>query len=289
MKRAIVHSYRRAFRAHSLLELELGAGWAPLMQKRNEARIMGSKRILIIAAAAALALSWSSPLLSGQARTASTKQTDEAARAENAANVLSEIMEAPDQGVPETLLKKAYGIAVIPHVVKGAFGVGGRYGKGLVAQRNADGGWGTPLFIEIGGGSFGFQLGVEATDVVMVFTNREGIQPLLKGKLKIGADASATAGPVGRKAEVGTDILLKSAIYSYSRSKGLFAGIALDGAVIQLDDDANNSVYGKESAAADLSKARVHGAALGVVQPFLHALQKYAPAEVPKKTTSNRR
>jgi lipid-binding SYLF domain-containing protein len=116
----------------------------------------------------------------------------------------------------------------------------------------------------------------------MVFTNRAGIQPLLKGKLKIGADASATAGPVGRKAEVGTDILLKSAIYSYSRSKGLFAGIALDGAVIQLDDDANKSVYGKKSVAADLSTAKVRGEAIAVVQQFLSALQKYAPAEIPK-------
>ena len=178
---------------------------------------------------------------------------------QNAANVLKEIMEAPDQSIPEALLKKAYGIAVIPHVVKGAFGIGGRYGKGLVAQRNADGGWGTPLFIEIGGGSFGLQIGVEATDVIMVFTNSEGFKPLLKGKLKIGADASATAGPVGRKAEVGTDILLKSAIYSYSRAKGLFAGIALDGAVIQLDDSANKSAYGKKTEAAEISKATVRG------------------------------
>ncbi len=130
----------------------------------------------------------------------------------------------------------------------------------------------------------GLQLGVEATDVVMVFTNHDGIQPLLKGKLKIGADASATAGPVGRKAEAGTDILLKSAIYSYSRSKGLFAGIALDGAVIQLDDDANKSVYGKKTVAADISKGRVGGAFIAVVQPSLRALQKYAPAEVPQTT-----
>jgi lipid-binding SYLF domain-containing protein len=243
---------------------------------------MGLKRLLIIAVAGALALYGYSPVLSAQTRAA--KQSDEAARAENAANVLSEIMEAPDQAIPEALLKKAYGIAVIPHVVKGALGIGGRYGKGLVAQRNADGGWGTPLFIEIGGGSFGLQLGVEATDVVMVFTNRDGIKPLLKGKLKIGADASAAAGPVGRKAEVGTDILLRSAIYSYSRSKGLFAGIALDGAVIQLDDEANKSVYGKTSVAADLSVRKVSGAAMGVVQPFLRALQKHAPAEVPKTT-----
>jgi len=181
-------------------------------------------------------------------------------------------------------MKKAYGIAVIPHVVKGAFGIGGRFGKGLVAERNADGGWGTPLFIEIGGGSFGLQLGVEATDVVMVFTNHNGIQPLLKGKLKIGADATATAGPVGRNAEAGTDILLKSAIYSYSRSKGLFAGVALDGAVLQLDDDANKSVYGKESIAADASVSKVSGPAMDVVQPFLRALRKYVPAETSATT-----
>jgi lipid-binding SYLF domain-containing protein len=243
---------------------------------------MGSKRLLSFAAAAVLALSCYSPVLLGQNRTSTAQQTDEADRAQNAANALGEIMEAPDQGIPEALLRNAYGIAVIPHAVKGAFGIGGRYGKGLVAQRNADGGWGTPLFIEIGGGSFGFQLGVEATDVIMVFTNRDGIRPLLKGTLKIGADASATAGPVGRKAEAGTDILLKSAIYSYSRSKGLFAGIALDGAVIQLDDDANKRVYGKKSVAADISKATVRGAAIAVVQPFLRALQKYAPPQVPK-------
>jgi lipid-binding SYLF domain-containing protein len=218
---------------------------------------MGSKRFLILAAAAAIVLAWHSPVLSTQTR-ATVKLSDEADRAQTAANVLAEIMDAPDRGIPEALLKKAFGIAVIPHVVKGAFGVGGRYGKGLVAQRNPDGGWATPQFIEIGGGSFGLQLGVEATDVVMVFTNSAGIEPLLKGKLKLGADASATAGPVGRKAEVGTDILLKSAIYSYSRSKGLFAGIALDGAVLQLDGDAN-----KKSGTA-------------VVQPFRLALEKYS-------------
>lgn len=237
---------------------------------------MGSRKFLVIVSIAAILLTCYSPVQSAQSGSSPKKKSDEAERAANAANVLAEIMEAPDQGIPENLLKKAYGIAVIPHVVKGALGIGGRYGKGLVAQRNADGGWGTPLFIEIGGGSFGLQLGVEATDVVMVFTNRAGVQPLLKGKLKIGADASATAGPVGRKAEVGTDILLKSAIYSYSRSKGLFAGIALDGAILQLDDDANKSVYGKESIAGDASKTIVSEAAMPTVQPFIRALGKYA-------------
>ena len=235
---------------------------------------MVSKKLLVAAVSVALGLSWYSPVLLSH-----HQQADESARAEKAGAVLAEIMAAPDQDIPEALLKRAVGIAVIPHVVKGAFGIGGRYGKGVVAQRNADGGWGTPLFIEIGGGSFGLQLGVEATDMIMVFTNSEGIKPLLKGNLKLGADASATAGPVGRKAEVGTDILLKSAIYSYSRSKGLFAGVALDGAVLQLDDDANQSVYGKESVAADVAVRKVNPAALHVVQPFLSALQKYAPAD----------
>jgi lipid-binding SYLF domain-containing protein len=242
---------------------------------------MRSKKLLVIAAAALIALSCYAPMSLTQTRTA--KPSDEGVRAANAADVFAEIMEAPDEGIPDALLKKAYGIAVIPHVVKGAFGLGGRYGKGLVAQRNADGGWGTPLFIQIGGGSFGLQLGIEATDVIMVFTNRDGITPLLKGKLKIGADATATAGPVGRKAEAGTDILLNSAIYSYSRSKGLFAGIALDGAVIQLDDDANKTVYGKKSVAADLAVHKPNAAAMSIVQPFLRALQKYAPTQTSKR------
>jgi lipid-binding SYLF domain-containing protein len=235
-----------------------------------------TKFLIATAVAAAIVLASYSPMSLTQTSSKAAKQSDEVTRAQNAANVLGEIMDAPDQGIPEGLLKKAYGIAVIPHVVKGALGIGGRYGKGLVAQRNADGGWGTPLYIAIGGGSFGLQLGVEATDVVMVFTNHTGIEPLLKGKLKLGADASATAGPVGRKAEVGTDILLKSAIYSYSRSKGLFAGIALDGAVLQLDDDANAKIYGKKTIAADAARTHISGAAGAVVQPFLTALAKYA-------------
>jgi lipid-binding SYLF domain-containing protein len=245
---------------------------------------MRSKRFLIIGAAVIVALTCFTAASSTAARTIPAKQTDESMRAEHAGSVLGEIMEAPDQGIPEALLKRAQGIAVIPHVVKGAFGIGGRYGKGLVAERNAGGGWGTPLFIEIGGGSFGFQLGVEETDIVMVFTNSDGIQPLLRGKLNIGADASATAGPVGRSAEAGTDILLNSAIYSYSRSKGLFAGVALDGAVLQLDNDANKRVYGKKSVATDVSVRKVSAVAMSVVQPFLRALQKYAGAEAPKTT-----
>lgn len=198
-------------------------------------------------------------------------------RAQTSANVLGEVMAMPDNGIPEELMARAKGIAVIPHVIKGAFGVGGRYGKGLVSQRMADGKWGTPAFVEVGGGSFGLQLGVEATDLVLVFTDDSGLKGLLKGKVTLGADATVAAGPVGRKAAVGTDVLLKSAIYSYSRSKGLFAGVSLDGAAITMDDSANQKVYGKE---IDANSILTAGAAKTnpVVKPFIDALEKHSPA-----------
>src|SRR5204863_7730305 len=150
---------------------------------------------------------------------------NEAERASEAATVLTTIMGIPDNAIPEELMARAHGIAVIPHVVKGAFGFGGQWGKGLAAQRREDGSWGTPAYIQIAGGSFGLQLGVQASDLILVFTDENGMKPLLKGKVQIGADASAAAGPVGRKAAVGTDVLLKTAIFTYSRSTGLFAGV----------------------------------------------------------------
>jgi lipid-binding SYLF domain-containing protein len=244
-------------------------------QQLEKRKHMNSKRFSIITGTAVLALSCLATLVLTQTGAAAVKLSDDAERASNAGAVLGEIMSAPDQDIPEALLKRAQGIAVIPHVVKGALGIGGRYGKGLIAQRNADGSWGAPFFVEIGGGSFGLQLGVQATDLIMVFTNREGIQPILKGNLKIGADASATAGPVGRNAEVGTDILLKSAIYSYSRSKGLFAGVALDGAVLSLDDSANENVYGKSFSVAKTSASKATAAQMTTVGPFILALEKY--------------
>ena len=130
----------------------------------------------------------------------SNERSAEAERAADAVNVLTEIMSIPENSIPEDLMARAHGIAVIPHVVKGAFGIGGQWGKGLMSQRREDGSWSAPAYIEIGGGSFGLQIGVQATDIVLVFTDEEGIKGILKGKVKLGADASATAGPVGRKA-----------------------------------------------------------------------------------------
>jgi lipid-binding SYLF domain-containing protein len=210
---------------------------------------------------------------------------EQAERSQKAAEVLTEVMNIPEDAIPDELMSRAHGIAVIPHVVKGAFGLGGQWGKGLMSQRREDGSWSTPAFVQIGGGSFGLQIGVQATDLILVFTDESGIKGLLKGKLKLGADASATAGPVGRKAEVGTDVLLRSGIFAYSRSKGLFAGVSLDGSVISIDDSGNRKAYGKEVTGEQilLGKAVQSNS---TVDPFLKSLQKVSPAHVHTKKAS---
>src|SRR5215475_5382933 len=209
----------------------------------------------------------------------SNEHSTEAERAADAVKVLSEIMSIPENSIPQELMARAHGIAVIPHVVKGAFGVGGQWGKGLMSQRREDGNWSAPAYVEIGGGSFGLQIGVQASDVVLVFTDETGIKGLLKSKLKLGADASTTAGPVGRKAEVGTDVLLRSAVFAYSRSKGLFAGISLDGSVVSIDDSANRRVYGK-SVTGEQILLNNGVQANATVDPFLSALKSVSPAHV---------
>jgi len=206
-------------------------------------------------------------------------RTTEAQRAFEAANVLTEIMNIPESDIPEELMGRAHGIAVIPHVVKGAFGLGGQWGKGLMSQRREDGSWSPPAYVEIGGGSFGFQIGLQATDVVLVFTEEDGIKALLKAKLKLGADASVTAGPVGRKAEVGTDILLRSGVFAYSRSRGLFAGVSLDGSVISIDDSANRKVYGKDVTGEQILLGN-NVRSNPTVEPFLTTLDKVSPSHV---------
>ncbi len=203
--------------------------------------------------------------------------SDERDRAVNAAHVLAQILEAPDKTIPRDMLKEAQAIAVIPHVVKGAFMFGGEHGKGLVSQRRSDGTWSAPAYVDLTGGSFGLQIGAAATDVVLVFTNSDGVKPLLKGKVKLGADATVAAGPVGRSAEAGTDVTMKAAIYSYSRSKGAFAGIALDGAVLSIDDHADRQAYGERVTGQDIllmGKVKPNGN----VEPFLAALHRDVPA-----------
>ena len=162
-----------------------------------------------------------------------------------ASQVLEELRDTPDQSIPDRLLDRAYGIAVIPDLTKLAFIFGGRWGRGVLVVRDSKGQFGDPVFISMTGGSFGFQWGVQSTDIVLVFTTERGVRGISGGKLTLGADASVAAGPVGRSASAATDQSFKAEVYSYSRNRGLFAGIALDGTVISISDSANAEFYKK--------------------------------------------
>ena len=168
--------------------------------------------------------------------------------------VLDELVKAPDAGVPKELLKRAECVAVIPAVKKAALGIGGNYGRGAVTCRK-DGGkgpWGAPSMISLGGGSFGLQLGGQSTDVVMLFMTPDSIKYLLRDKVTVGVDASAAGGPKGRSAAADTSATMRAEILTYGRSRGLFAGISLKGAILQPDKDANKNVYNRDVDAKQL-------------------------------------
>jgi len=204
-------------------------------------------------------------------------------RAMKAADVLTASMAASDKKIPDSLMQRAEAVAVIPNMKKGGFGIGGSYGKGLVSRRMDNGHWSAPEFITIGGGSFGAQLGVTSTDLVLVFTDKAALDMIENGKsLKLGADANVTAGPVGREGEAGVTADLKSGVYAYSRSKGLFAGIALDGTVIDLDQDANHKVYGSSVDSKSISTNASLTSNVNV-RPFIDALDRVASKKVSEK------
>jgi lipid-binding SYLF domain-containing protein len=166
-------------------------------------------------------------------------------RLRTATVVLHEILSAPDKGIPEDLLAKAQCVMIVPGLKKGAFIVGGEYGRGFAVCRR-DGRWGGPAAIKFGGGSFGAQIGGESTDVIMLVMNRRGMEKLATDKFTIGGDASAAAGPVGRTSAADTDILLHAEILSYSRTRGVFAGVSLDGTVVSQDGGEDRKLYGRE-------------------------------------------
>ncbi|MGB6482839.1 MAG: lipid-binding SYLF domain-containing protein [Candidatus Acidiferrales bacterium] len=170
---------------------------------------------------------------------------DDVNRVHKAAQVFQEIMNAPDQGIPNDLLNSARCIAIIPGDVKFAFIFGGNYGRGVATCRNGHG-WSAPMFVAIDGGSVGYQIGGSSTDIVMLFMNDHALHSLLSDKFKLGADASVAAGPVGRNAAAGTDLKLNAEILSYSRAKGIFAGVSLDGAVVQADKSGDRAMYGDD-------------------------------------------
>lgn len=169
----------------------------------------------------------------------------ETERVTQSIDTLRELVRTPDDGIPEYILKRAEAIVVIPKLVKGGFVVGAQHGKGIMSVRTA-GGWSDPTFVQMTGGSVGWQIGVQSTDLVLLVMNSDGVKDLLDSEFKIGADASVAAGPVGRAAEASTDAKFGAKILAYSRSKGLFAGLSLQGSALKDDTDANKDFYGHE-------------------------------------------
>jgi lipid-binding SYLF domain-containing protein len=176
---------------------------------------------------------------------ADTKKEDATDRLDNAAKVLHEVMAAPDKGIPDEVLDNAKCVAVVPHMVKGGFILGAEGGKGVATCRTENG-WSAPAFFTIEGGSWGLQIGVEGIDLVMIIQNDQGMEHMLNSKFKVGADASAAAGPVGRHASADTDWKMNAEILTYSRAKGVFAGLTLSGAVVKADADSMTAVYGPD-------------------------------------------
>jgi lipid-binding SYLF domain-containing protein len=199
-------------------------------------------------------------------------------RIDAAATVLNEIMSAPDKGIPEEVIGSAQCIAVVPSLLKGGFVVGGAYGKGVATCR-ASNGWSAPAFFRVEGGSLGFQIGGQAVDLVMLIMNEHGMRNLLSSKFQLGADASAAAGPVGRHAEAATDWKMRAEVLTYSRARGLFAGVSLNGAVVKQDKDDTRDFYGRMVPFRTILTGQI--APPEGSQPLLAAVKKYAGPAAP--------
>jgi lipid-binding SYLF domain-containing protein len=173
-------------------------------------------------------------------------QRVETQKVQSATDVFRTLFGVPEHEVPAALMKEAYGIAIIPEVKRIGFMIGGQRGKGVLVERQADGTWGRPLFLTLTGGSFGWQVGVQSADIVLFFRTKESVELVLRGKYTLGVDASVAAGSLGREATAATDADLKAEIYSYSRTRGIFAGLAIQGAALDVDWGANTAYYGKQ-------------------------------------------
>jgi lipid-binding SYLF domain-containing protein len=205
------------------------------------------------------------------------EESREAERLQRAAEVINEVMQTPEKGIPRDLLNKAVCVGVIPSQKKVALGIGGSFGRGaLVCRRGGNGPWGAPSMFTVGGANIGFQLGGQATDFVLVVMNAKGAEKLLQSKTKLGADASVAGGPVGRTAEGATDLQLQAEILTYSRSRGLFAGLSLEGQVVKQDHDANQRLYGRKVEPKDIL-FRGAVAVPAAARALAAALTKYSP------------
>ena len=206
-----------------------------------------------------LALALSSVVLAASLQSAFAG-TREDERARNAVRVLTDIQAIPENAIPDKLLDEAKAIVIVPDTIKAGLVIGGRRGHGVMAVKTPDGTWSNPSFVTLTGGSIGFQAGVQSSDVVLVFRSDRGVDSIVNGKFTLGADAAVAAGPVGRNAATATDGQFKAEIWSWSRARGLFAGVALDGAVLSIDDDANQHVYGEGSTPRMIFEGRAQAA-----------------------------
>jgi len=198
-------------------------------------------------------------------------------RVDAATEVLQQLTRIPEQGIPPSLLKNAYGIAVIPNYVKAGFMIGGGFGKGVLVVRHADGRWSNPSFISMGGGGIGWQAGVQGSDIILVFKSRKGVDNIAKGKFTLGADANVAAGPVGRHTSASTDLGLKAEIYSYSRNRGLFAGVSVEGEWLSMDHKANLAYYDAGSNAASQILSDQHIPTPSYARRFIDVLTAATP------------
>lgn len=212
-------------------------------------------------------------------------QEDE--RARQAVRVLTDIQQIPEAGIPDKLLDEARGIVVVPDALKVGLVLGGRRGHGLLSVKNPDGTWSAPSFVKLTGGSIGFQAGVQSADIVLVFRSDRGLDSIVNGKVTLGADAGVAAGPVGRNASTATDGQLKAEIWSWSRARGLFAGIALDGAVLSIDDQANEAVYGRDTTPRMIFEGRAHGQPSNAVVDFRDRLEEASAIARNARANSN--
>jgi lipid-binding SYLF domain-containing protein len=187
---------------------------------------------------------------------AGSNREDSVARLQSSVDVLHAIMATPDKGIPEEVLSNAKCILVVPDLIKGGFIFGGKHGRGVASCRTHEG-WSAPAFVSIGGGSWGLQIGVEGVDLVMLVMNDQGFQHLLTSKFQLSGEGSAAAGPVGRHASAGTDWKMNTEMLTYSRSKGAFAGLTLEGAVVQQDDDSTRAIYGKHMTFRNILSGKV--------------------------------
>jgi lipid-binding SYLF domain-containing protein len=234
---------------------------------------MKMRGLTSLLAGLALTVTVSAPAALGQNRIPNSIK-DEVEQSQKASKVFTEIMGAPDSAIPQNILDGAECVAVFPNVIKAGFIVGGRGGRGVASCRVGHS-WSAPVYFNIGGGSFGLQIGAESTDFVLLFMNKGGVDSLLKNKFELGGEASASAGPVGRTAAASTDAYLNAQILSYSRSKGLFAGAVLKGAVIDIDNDDMRDVYGNNFSARSIlteNKANVQPG----IRSFPDTLARYS-------------